>query len=231
MDIHNLMEDLVKTTVHELFDLEEKGATGSFCTCRQCRMDVACYVLNRLKPEYVVSARGVAYVEQDYTEKLQRVADVVSLVREGWARINATKRPNHAHSSDEERAVLPAGPVFNVPPIMGRIFKSTNFEPLSDIQVHIEDDAGLVRMMDANWQNPIQVVKNTAGTFIFWPYPVPSDAVGETRRFCYTIKSEIPGFEDVSHYLELDVTSEPVAMATFSMQNVHRLHDMYVFPK
>ena len=66
MDIHNLMEDIVLDTVNELFDAKVQGASSVWCTCRQCRMDVACFVLNRLKPEYVLSGRGGAYSEIDY---------------------------------------------------------------------------------------------------------------------------------------------------------------------
>ncbi len=183
MDIHNLMEDLVKATVNELFDAEERGASGSWCTCGQCRMDVACYVLNRIRPEYVVSSRGIAYTEQDYGEKLQKTADVVSLAREGWARINSAKRPNHEHVSNGAVMERPApeGPVFNLPPIMGRVFNVSNFEPVSGATVTLGDGGSLQPMMDANWQNPYGIVKNTAGTFIFWPAPVPAAAAGEKR--------------------------------------------------
>lgn len=230
MDIHNLMEDLVVTTVNELFDAEEKGSSGSWCTCGQCRMDVACYVLNRVRPEYVQSGRGVAYAEQDYGEKLQRVADVVSLVKEGWSKINATPRPNHSRGTVANQA-LPRGPVFNIKPIMGRLFNGSNFEPIVDAKVSLSDDEGLVRMMDGNWQNPYLLVRNTAGTFIFWPYPVPCGTAGEKRRFSFTIEAEPEGYEAFSHHIEIDAVAEPEAVGQFSMQSVHKLQDLYVFAK
>ncbi|MBP7262685.1 MAG: late competence development ComFB family protein [Spirochaetia bacterium] len=230
MDIHNLMEELVKATVNELFDAEERGQAGSWCTCSQCRMDVACYVLNRLKPEYVVSGRGVAYSEMDYVEKLQRTADVVSLVREGWAQINSAKRPNHPHDRRLEPEALPAGPAFNVPPIMGRLFNGNNFEPIAQGTVSLKEDGALVTMMDANWQNPYPIVRNTAGTFIFWPRPATADATGAVRNFAFSIETAVEGYEPIVHYLELDVTAQASADASFSMQVVHKLPDLYVFP-
>ena len=229
MDIHNLMEDLVVKTVDELFDAEAKGSTGTWCTCRQCRMDVACFVLNRLKPEYVLSGRGVAYSETDYGEKLQRGADVASLVKEGWAKINAAPRPNHSGRSGDECRDVPAGPVFNIRPIMGRLFNGATFEPLIDAKVSLIDENGLVKMMDSNWTNPYPLAKNTVGTFTFWPFPVPSGAPGERRTFAFTITAHPEGFEELSHYIELEAVSEAAPICQFSMQSVHRLQDLYVF--
>jgi competence protein ComFB len=234
MEIHNLMEDLVTSTVDELFDAEAKGNTSGWCTCKQCRMDVACFVLNRLKPEYVLSGRGVAYSEQDYQEKLQRGADVASLVKEGWARINAAPRPNHMHTGGTLSAAGCEdsfdGPVFNLRPIMGRLFNGLTFEPISSIEVALNDERGLVRMMDSNWLNPYPLVSNTGGTFTFWPFPVSASSVGETRSFSFTISASPAGFEPLSHFVEYTVQAEFRSICQLSMQTVHRLQDLYVFP-
>jgi len=230
MDIHNLIEDFVVDTVDELFDAEATGATKGWCTCKQCRMDVACYALNRLKPEYVLSGRGVAYSELDYQEKLQRGADVVSLVREGWAKINAAPRPNHASVPCDGSQDLPSGPVFNMRPIMGRLFNGLTFEPIVDAAVSLIDDSGLVRMMDSNWSNPYPLVKNTNGTFTFWPFPVPASSLGERRKFAMSIVSKPVGYEELSHYMEFEIVSDSTAICQVSMQTVHRLQDVYVFP-
>lgn len=233
MEIHNLMEDLVLSTVDELFDAQAQGTTGGWCTCRQCRMDVACFVLNRLKPEYVLSGRGVAYSEQDYQEKLQRVADVVSLVKEGWARINAAPRPNHTRDGDATSSAgcdgTFDGPVFNLRPIMGRLFNGLTFEPISSVEVSLNDEHGLVRMMDSNWLNPYPLVSNTGGTFTFWPFPVGASSIGETRAFSFTINASPAGFEPLSHYVEFTVQAEARPICQLSMQTVHRLPDLYVF--
>lgn len=233
MEIHNLMEDLVIKTVDELFDAEAKGSTSAWCTCRQCRMDVACYVLNRLKPEYVLSGRGVAYSENDYGEKLQRVADVVSLVKEGWSRINAAPRPHHHCGSggDESRYDQVKGPVFNFRPIMGRLFNGDSFEPIVDAEVTLVDESGPVTMIDDNWNNPYRLAKNTNGTFTFWPRPVPCDRAGERRRFSMTITASPDGFEDLSHYMEFELVSDEAPVYQLSTQAAHRLQDLYVFAK
>jgi len=231
MEIHNLMEDLVKSTVNELFDAEEKGKS-SWCTCYQCRMDVACYVLNRMKVEYVVSSRGLVHAEQDYNEKLQRIADVVSLVREGWSKINATKRPHFEHSNKQIGVQVPAGPVYNIPPIMGRLFHGLDFSPMQDVDVSLIDaDGSLVAMMDPNWQNPCTLVKNTAGTFIFWPFPLVAKAGAGEKLFSFGIVIKKAGFDDLTRFIEFRLACAGSAQDQFSLEEVHHLPDLYLFPE
>ncbi|GAB1432586.1 late competence development ComFB family protein [Spirochaetota bacterium] len=231
MDIHNLMEDLVFDTVDELFETGAKSDSDKWCTCRQCRMDVACYALNRLKPEYVLSGRGLAYSEVDYGEKLQRIADVAALVKKGWAIINAAPRPSHNKEIGRERLLKNTSPVFNIKPIMGRLFNGENFEPVYDCEVALMDELGLVSMMDNSWTNPYTLVKNTNGLFTFWPYPVASSEAGESRRFPFTITASLDGFENLTHYFELDLVSEQNVVLQFSKQTAFRLPDLYIFPK
>ena len=114
---------------------------------------------------------------------------------------------------------------------MGRLFNGVTFEPITDANVSLVDESGLVKMMDSNWPNPYPLVKNTNGTFTFWPFPVPSAKTGESRRFSFTITSSPEGYDDLSHFVELDVVSEAAPICQFSLQTVHRLQDVYVFPK
>ncbi|MCX7025516.1 MAG: late competence development ComFB family protein [Spirochaetes bacterium] len=231
MEIHNLTEDLVRTTLDELFDEEEKAKTLGFCTCYQCRLDVTCYALNKVKPEYVVSGRGLAYSGQDYADKLQRTADIVVVIKEGWAKIDQTKRPHFVHQSSHAKPMFPSGPVFNFPSIIGRIFNGSNFEPFSGIQLCLYQGDDLVPMMDQNWLNPCTLVKNTSGTYIFWPYPETANETGMQKTFSFRVFAQVPGFEDISHYIELELSSEPVVVDQFSIQRVHKLPDLYLFPR
>ncbi|MCL2373939.1 MAG: late competence development ComFB family protein, partial [Treponema sp.] len=64
MELHNTMEDIVVARVSEIFEAIEKGdAAQKYCTCKQCRMDITCYALNRVWPHYIVSNRGVSRVQ------------------------------------------------------------------------------------------------------------------------------------------------------------------------
>lgn len=231
MEIHNVTEDIVLDAVNEIFDeIEREGKEDRPCTCYQCRLDTACYTLNRLTPRYVVSSRGVARAETDSIEKQQEEADVVSLVHEGLQKIAKSKRPHFEHLGRRESPRMAEGPVFNFPTLVGRVFNGQNFEPLIDIDVFLTSDGKLTQMLDPNFQNPYRLISNTAGTFSFWPKPISAEAVGIERKFDFTVAAAAPGLEELRHHFELTITSEYVATTSFSMQRTFKIPDLYLFP-
>jgi competence protein ComFB len=231
MEIRNLMEDAVLAAVGELFALEDKDHRLGFCTCGQCRLDVACYVLNRIKPEYIVSSRGLAYSERDFQEKIQRRADIISLAREGWANVDHRPRGTSDHASSRMVRDMPEGPAFNLPAIMGRAFNGLNFEPLATGEIRLLVGGALASMVDRNWQNPFVFAQATAGTFIFWPRPAAAGAAGEEGRFSCELVIEAEGFEPLSHFFEFEMVADRAAKEEFSLLHVHKIPDLYLFPK
>lgn len=230
MDVRNIMEDAVKAVVDELFEVESREKRLGFCTCDQCRLDVACYVLNRVKPEYIVSSRGLAYSEKEGLDKVQRRADLISLVKEGWGKVSHAPRPTSDHVAQrgsEERA---EGPVYNFPTIMGRVFDGRTFAPLGEGAVRLFSSGAEVAMVDPNWQNPFVLALATGGTFIFWPKALPAGAEAAERSFVFEIKVEVPGLEGLSHFIELDLRPEQSARRDFSLQRVYKVPDLYLFP-
>jgi competence protein ComFB len=231
MEIRNLMEDAVKAVVDELFEIESKERRLGYCVCDQCRLDVACYVLNRIKPEYIVSSRGLAYSEKEGLDKVQRRADVISLVKEGWAKVTHAPRPTADHGAPGAQAEQASGPSFNFPTIMGRAFDGRTFAPIVEGRVRLLESGAEVPMVDANWQNPFVLAAGTAGTFIFWPKPAIGKAVGESRSWTFEVRLEAPGFDPLSHFIEISLESELDARRDFSLQRVHKLPDLYLFPE
>jgi competence protein ComFB len=231
MEIHNVTEDIVLDAVNEIFDeIEREAKADRPCTCYQCRLDTACYALNRLTPRYVVSSRGVARAETDSIEKQQEEADVVSLVHEGMQKIAKSKRPHFEHLNRRESPRVAEGPVFNFPTLVGRVFNGQNFEPLIDIDVFLLSEGKLTPMLDPNFQNPYRLISNTAGTFSFWPQPVPAEGIGIERKFEFAVAAAAPGLEELRHYFEVTVTSEYEATTSFSMQRTYKIPDLYLFP-
>jgi competence protein ComFB len=230
MEIHNSMEDVVFRVIDELFKAGPTDESQKMCTCEQCRMQVACFVLNRLTPEYTLSGRGIAYSEADYQEKLQKHADIVSLVKKGWVKINAVPRPNHllGHQGEQEEI---EGPVFNFKPIMGRLFDGVSFKPVENAFIELYEGGTLVTMMDINWTNPYHLVKSNNGIFTFWPMPIKTDKAGEKRNFTLKIHAKSEGFEDITRYMEFDLTSEETPMYYLSKEEIIRLPDIYIFTK
>jgi competence protein ComFB len=234
MEVHNIIEDVVFTAIGEIYESLTQGDNfDKICTCNQCRLDTACFVLNRTKPHYVISNRGVARVEKGTIGHQQLEADVAALIYEGIKRVSHNQRPYSSHTEHSPFHIpgTPVDtPVFNIPTIVGRLFNGINFEPMADIVVELYQNGRLVEMKDKNWQNPYTLVRNIEGAFTFWPEPVPAENENIRRTFEYTLKIEVPGFEKLVHVFHIPVTSESTLARAYSMNRTFKLQDIYMFP-
>ncbi|MDR0388504.1 MAG: late competence development ComFB family protein [Spirochaetaceae bacterium] len=228
MEIHNIIEETVIQTVKEVCDaITRQENPEKLCTCSQCRLDTACYVLNRTVPHYVVSNRGIARMEMENLGRQQEDADIAALVHEGIRRVNASARPYHGNGTGRQTG---NSPVFNIPTIVGRLFNGLNFSPMDGAEISLYRNGKLVPMKDLNWQNPYRLVYNTEGTFTFWPDAVRADAAEQRETFEYSIKISTQGFEDLNHFFRIPVISEQEAADAFSKQRTFKLPDLYLFP-
>jgi len=232
MDLHNTLEDIVIARVNEIFEsIDKEGNRGKYCTCNQCRMDIICYALNRMRPHYIVSNRGASRVKWESIERQQQVADITALVHEGFEKVNHNLRPNFSHSPGEIRTTPDKNvPVFNIPTIMGRLFNGNNFAPVSNVDVKLLLNGDLVPMKDGNWQNPCRLVHNTEGNFTFWPAAVKASNANEPNIFEYSLQISNPEYEPLIHFFKITVTSEEQAAASFSLNRTFKLPDLYMFP-
>ena len=232
MEIHNTTEDIVLTLINEISDsIEKEGNPEKLCTCAQCRMDVACYVLNRAPPHYVVSHRGAARTNRETLENQQETADITALVHEGFKRVSQIQRPYADHNQFSEDEIAANSPVFNIPTIIGRVFNGLDFAPMADTIIELRKDGKAVHMKDRNWQNPYKLVPNTAGTFTFWPGPVQAKNTGQREVFEYSVRLSAPGFEELNHFFKIPVISEIQVVGSFSMNRTFKLPDLYLFPE
>jgi len=230
MKLHNLLEDVVSQTVNEIFDEEARKHAQGFCTCFQCRLDVMCFVLNRLTPQYTVSSRGLAHRFSDYQDQLQTTADLVGLVNKGIQTVSSTRRPQFAHDRSEV-ADLPEGPLFNFPVIEGKVLNGNTFEPLSDLAVSLRSEGKIVRMLDANWQNPYPVTEHTTGSFYFLPYPVKAPESGATGTFDFELTVADPRFEELHHFIRVALTSEATFTGKLHYQEAYKTDDLILFKR
>lgn len=229
MKIHNQMEDLVLKMVDDIFNEQEKLKVDNICTCSQCRMDIACYVLNRVSPQYIISGRGAAHLDADYLDLQQKKADLVSLIHEGVKKVAKTKRPffNHDKGPNQDE---PKGPLFNFPIISGKVFNGNTFQPEAGLSVHLVMEGKPVRMINPNWPNPYDIVDNTAGSFLFWPFPIKSDIVGDKKSFNLELILEKPGFETVRRFVTLELSAAADFYDSFQLENSIKIEDTYIFP-
>lgn len=226
MNVHNLMEELVYAEVNGLFDAAKRnGADWLTCDCAQCRLDVVCYVLNRVSPRYIVSGRGLAHAETGVTlEKGQLSADVSRIGLEGMRRVLATQRPHGGASG------LPETPVFNLPTIVGRVLDGLTFEPVKDVEVFLLRDGVPAEPIDPSWANPYRISPQTPGTFTFWVKPVKAEREGEKRVFPFEIRVSLAGHDPLSHFFEIGSSSESVIRTAYTADHSFFLPDLHIFP-
>lgn len=227
MEVHNLMEEIVFTHVNDLFDEAKKDrAVWLTCSCDQCRLDTICYVLNRIQPRYIKSARGLAHTQVvDATEHAQLQADINRIAVEGMKQVLSSKRP---HTSSQES--LPAAPAFNFPTIVGRVLNGNTFEPVTDISVELLIDGERATPIDPSWENPCKISTHTPGTYTFWVIPVSAKNERENRVFNFEIRAIIPSFDEVHHYFELGLTSESLIRTAYNAEHSFIVPDIHLFP-
>ena len=72
--LKNLMEDNVEQTINKLLP-----SMPNICSCNDCKLDMAAYALNRLKPKYARTSRGVIMHRFD-TLSTQVDAEILAVV-------------------------------------------------------------------------------------------------------------------------------------------------------
>ncbi|MFW5684805.1 MAG: late competence development ComFB family protein [Spirochaetota bacterium] len=226
--IHNIMEEAVLRVVDEICDEDQARPDSRYCTTSECRMDVACFVLNRVPQRYVSSARGQAHTELELANDQQLFVDLVTLTHEGLKRVSSVRRAFYGDANTYVESVR--GPHCYLPTIKGRLFDGTTFELMSEVTVSLLRDDDPVRMIDSRWQNPYEIVSNTAGTYLFWPAPVETDADGERHTFEFEIRVEAPGYDPFHHFFTVERTSIAQIPDAMETSGEHRLPDLYLLP-
>jgi competence protein ComFB len=240
-NVHNVIEDMVFAEIDNICaSIDEIGEDGSgephsgeICTCPQCRIQAACYVLNRVQPFYIVSSRGLVRAEQMTMRRQQQEADIAVLAYDALKMVKQNQRENTDHSRKagaHEQSLY----VYNFPAIVGRIFHGLNFAPISDASVELYGENLLERvlfpMLDENWQNPCPLISKTEGGYTFLPQPMAANAAGEHTVARFSVQCNAPGFNPLSHHFEIPVTSE-VRGASSDENRTFRVLDLYAFPK
>ena len=226
-----MMEDIVIEMVNNVFSDEKISTNKKFCTCTQCELDVICFVLNNIPSKYVISGRGLARLESNYLEQKQKEADLVTLIHMGIKNVSGAKRPHFAHEEEQKSEESNAGAYFNIPTLTGRIFNTTNFEPVTNIIVSLLYNGETLRMLNPNWQNPQKLVSNTAGTFSFWPYPLKAKNHGIQKDFDFEIIINDDNYEQLIHYINISVTSEREFVDYYRINRNIKVDDLYLLPK
>ena len=230
MNVHNLMEDVVKKSVNNLYDrVKGENVAWLTCDCENCRMDTISYVLNRIPPKYVVSGRGVTH-NAEYFQSAQLQADIDSLALEGMRIVSATKRPfhNEARSSIENK---PKHPAFNFFTFMGSVLDGNTFEPVPEAKITLKIDGKLAEMVDKTWSNPYNLVPSTKGVYSFWVKSIPAKESGERAYFNFSIEIEADGYSESVYHFEVPIMSEDKVRQTLDSTYTLKIKDLVIFKK
>jgi competence protein ComFB len=230
MEIHNTTEDVVWSVIDEICRDEEQNHSYNYCTSRACRVDAACYVLNRVPPRYVSSGRGLAHFESRFAEDPQLHVDIYTLAHEALRRVTKVQR-SYYHTEDAGDVRISSGPVFCFPTLKGRIFHALTFEPMRDIDITLLENGEPVQMVDPRWSNPYHVVGHTNGTYLFRPAPRKAEESGQTAIFEFELRAEAAGFEPFRHFFELELTADNSAESVIGDRDKHELPHLYMLPQ
>lgn len=229
MEIHNVMEDLVIRVVDSICREESAGAGFGYCTSDDCRVDVICYVLNRVSPRYVSSSRGLAHLDVDLAADQQLHIDLVALANEGFRRVSLVRR-SYYDEAGQTRAQDADQPAYRFPAVRGRILNGMTFEPMTKGRVSLLLEGETVGMIDARWQNPFDLSISAPGTYFFHPAPEPAGTESMAADFKFEILAECEGYEPLHHYFSLEAKSRSGDPGDYRLSLDFGLPDLYILP-
>lgn len=236
MKATNLMEHFVKEQVDDMYArIKKENPSSPICDCENCRLDVLCYVLNRVPPKYTVSSRGVNHTQREFETLKQISADVGKIVMDGIRLISSSKRPNHDSSymtSLEMINTKKQRSFFFFPILSGYVYDGTTFESLVDAKISLFVDGKLAKMLDSTWQNPYKTFKATEGSYNFCVLPERARKENLTRDFNILIKVEASGYENVNYSFTVPLSSKAAGKDSNGFSNYSlKIQDLFLFPK
>lgn len=222
MNIHNVMEDYVTTEVNTLYDqLKNENISWLKCDCETCRLDTVCYVLNRIKPRYIVSERGVLHNSLDLNNS-QFKADMSKVALEGLRLINGSQRKYHQKKVISTKLYDIS---FNFPLLIGSVYDGTTFEPLENVEVTLKMNNEVVDMFDTTWSNPTHTYKSTVGAYSFWPKPVKGNE-NETKDFSFVLEFKKEGYAPITYCIDIPLKATKEAPnSNYSL----KIQDIFLF--
>lgn len=236
MNIHNTMEDIVLKYLDEILEYKKE-----LCKCEQCKLDMVSYALNRVRPMYVVSSRGIIHTENKKKKRIQEEIDVYSTVAEAIEVVSNARRHDidlkNKNNKYQQIKAIPdykskTGNFFNFPQIFGRVIDSKTLLPANDVDISIFYDTGkdLVKMFNELWGNPTKIVKPMEGTYTFWPAPIPAEKDGIQKDFQLNMVVTKKDYEPLRKFFLIRVVSDNFLGKSINKENLFHIEDLYINP-
>jgi len=237
MYIHNTVEDIVINHLEEILSLKD-----NICKCEQCKTDMICYSLNRIKPMYVVSSRGIIHTENKKREHIQEEIDIYSTVVEAVEVVSNTRRHkvNNEYKNIEPGTSAVStdfqsetGCFYNFPQIVGRVFDSSTLNPIMNAKISLrnEKDENLVIMFNKLWSNPISLVPQTNGTYTFWPKSIQAEKPKIQKDFHFYLQIEADNFQIICKFFFIRLISDEKISPFIKKENIFYINDIFLNPE
>ena len=227
MNLHNIMEEEVIKKVEESYSDEKIiGTYSNICSCEQCKLDTTAYVLNRIKPRYIISERGIVHAVAEQGSQLD--ADIKILIIEAMQKVHNLRRSSHTKTKKTTNFTHET--VFNFPIFSGLVLDGSTFEPIKNAVVTLKIENDIVGMFDNTWQNPYKITDATNGTFAFWAESVTAKTVNQTKEFYFSVIVEAENYETTRYAFSLEVISEELQNIVPQTASRYKLDDLYLFP-
>lgn len=157
MYLVNLMEDKVSKLADSYLKSKNIPVNSNM------RMDIIVYTLNRVKPKYVTSARGVLHSVFD-KDSIQVNADILSIIADAC---EIVRRRENDTLLDFTPSIEENGNYLVYPSILGNVYSSNNFEKVDEALVYIYNKNTLLEGYGTNFPNPAIVSEHVPGKFMF----------------------------------------------------------------
>lgn len=232
MKIKNTLEDLVYNLADSIISSYKEDIPKN----SKFKLDVVCYVLNRILPEYVISYRGLIYEEMELKYDSQKLTDIISLIYDAIRTIKNRRKEDIIENVSEE---IEWGYyfsesndyIFNFPQIIGQVFNSSNFEPIDDATVSLLDDTNnLVPMASNFWKNPLKTSIKTNGIFTFWPKALKAsnNEIQSEKMFRMKIVVTKEGFLKEEKFFSFKLKSEKLLVNQIRRGDIINLEPVYM---
>lgn len=187
------------------------------------RYDIIVYTLNKLPPQYVVSARGKLHSIKN-NENVQHIADIYHYIHEGYEVVQKRR----GFSAKESLPIIPEDGLYLVyPEVMGTVFNGKSFMRLSRGTVSMMENEDLVPPYNANFPNPYSISEKTSGRYIFRfkPKRVYSEALVMT---VLTLRIESQGFDPHISHVKLPISPVQCTRGEVPGFTTHTVNDIYL---
>ncbi len=176
-ELKNILEDIVWRMIEEM----EESKEGSLSPAQ--KVEMAAYVLNRMRPLYTTSGRGFVYMLQKYESDPQFLADI-------WVLLSQARKivSRSAEGSRETGQTLREGQwYYFFPRIYGRVLEGRTMAPIEDGEVTLWCNGSIQPSYYPKWYNPYHIRVDEGGWYAFAPMPLLAGEQ-ETREFVFVLQ-------------------------------------------